>query len=559
MVKNSQENIKIKEDLASEILGKYTLKFSVKKLKRLYELEKENFNKFVNAKAQDYVNDVEDMSQTIKNKIINAMKCEDYIMIYPTTIEYIESRVWRSVDGKYYVSMISEDGSFFPMEYNKAIFYDVHYRIFPLNIKKWFDIDDNVYSLTIDINKGRTFIINDEAYLNLFDGFKYNKTDVRDEDKLLRGLYGVNIVWNHIKEILCNNNEDYFNYVQNWIRKLINGHKMKTLLYFKSKMGRGKNVIINFLISILGSKICAELHNDHCFRTLFNGCLIGKSLVVLNEIVHNYDDFKSLYNTLKTYITEDRITYRSLYENPKLLKNLNSFILIGNYSMLKLDDPSKGDDRRIFFSVVSEVIKNFEYCRILDSSCLNEDVQYAFYCDCIDNYVHFNEQEELKLLPISETKIEHIQDSLDSVTLFLKSIVNNKKLMDTYIKPKYLFNIYEEYVNDKKKSFKYGNFNKIIDGYKSFINRVNKREEGREKTGYIIINKDLMIEEFTNKHYWCNYDDVVIEEIKEENKQEIKEEEESKKLMEEINKISDDMHKNVDDYLKNLNNNKKKK
>ena len=126
--------------------------------------------------------------------------------------------------------------------------------------------------------------------------------------------------------------------------------------------------------------------------------------------------------------------------------------------------------------------------------------------------------------------------------------------MDKYIKPRYLFNIYEEYVNDKNKSFKYGNFNKIIDGYKSFINRVNKAIDGREKTGYIIINKDLMIEEFTNKHYWCNYDDVIIEEIKEENKQEIKEEEESKKLMEEINKISNDMHKDIDDYIINLNN-----
>ena len=135
MVKNSQENIKIKEDLISEILGKYTLKFSVKKLKRLYELEKENFNKFMNSRAQDYVHDVEYMTQTIKNKIIKSITCEDYIMIYPKTIEYIKSRVWRAIDGKYYVSMMSEDGSFYPLEYTKVIFYDVFYRTFPKNIK----------------------------------------------------------------------------------------------------------------------------------------------------------------------------------------------------------------------------------------------------------------------------------------------------------------------------------------------------------------------------------------------------------------------------------------
>lgn len=60
------------------------------------------------------------------------------------------------------------------------------------------------------------------------------------------------------------------------------------------------------------------------------------------------------YNKLKPYITDETMTYRNLYEKLKTMLNLTSFIMGGNYDMLKLDDPTKGEDRRI---KINDVLK----------------------------------------------------------------------------------------------------------------------------------------------------------------------------------------------------------
>jgi hypothetical protein len=59
--------------------------------------------------------------------------------------------------------------------------------------------------------------------------------------------------------------------------------------------------------------------------------------------------------------------------------------MTGNYYMLKLDDPSKGDDRRIKVNDVSDEVKDRQYCDLLDKYVRDPDVQYAFFWDCIDH------------------------------------------------------------------------------------------------------------------------------------------------------------------------------
>ena len=98
------------------------------------------------------------------------------------------------------------------------------------------------------------------------------------------------------------------------------------MLCLKGKQGIGKSSPINLFKSVLGHKCCLYLNNDRVFNQ-FNGPLMGKTLVILDEICHDYNDFKSLGNSLKPYITEPIIGYRDLYEKMKPLKNLSSFVM----------------------------------------------------------------------------------------------------------------------------------------------------------------------------------------------------------------------------------------
>jgi hypothetical protein len=179
--------------------------------------------------------------------------------------------------------------------------------------------------------------------------------------------------------------------------------------------------------------------------TEFNGSLLGVGLCLLDEIVHDFGSFKSLYNKLKPYITDDTMSYRNLYEKLKQLLNMTSFIMSGNYDMLKLDDPTKGEDRRIKINDVSETLKNEEYAKQLDKYLIDEDVIYAFFWDCIDNFdSEFNELHELKKLPMTETKKNMIVLSLDSSICYLKSKINDGSIMNNYIKPKDLYENYKQ-------------------------------------------------------------------------------------------------------------------
>jgi hypothetical protein len=141
------------------------------------------------------------------------------------------------------------------------------------------------------------------------------------------------------------------------------------------------------------------------------------------------------------------------------------------------------------------------------------DVQYSFYYDCVDNIdKSFNEATELKLLPISETKKTMIVQSLDSATTYFKSIVNSSTMMNVDIKPKELFNDYKRYIDTKADNKKFAmNSTSFLGKLKDcteFIKFRTKRMNGENPTNYIYIDRAAMIDFFTKKHFWNEYDDI---------------------------------------------------
>jgi len=286
------------------------------------------------------------------------------------------------------------------------------------------------------------------------------------------------------------------------------------MLYLKGKQGIGKSSPFNLFKSVLGHKCCLYLNNDRVFNQL-NGPLMGKTLVILDEICHDYNDFKSLGNSLKPYITEPIIGYRDLYEKMKPLKNLSSFVMSGNFDMLKLDP--NGEDRRTKINDCDNVLKEQNYYDDLQTYCEDENVIYAMFWYCIDNFDDsFNELKELKLLPVTETKKNMIRQSLDTSIIFLKHFINDVRI-DDFIKPKELYSAYEEYMVEKEKKKQVMNKNTFLEKIKDFLFikfHYNKKLNNCDPTNYIKIDRNKMIEYFRLKNYFDEYDEIIFENLK---------------------------------------------
>jgi hypothetical protein len=252
------------------------------------------------------------------------------------------------------------------------------------------------------------------------------------------------------------------------------------------------------------------LSNDGCFMGQFNGALLGQALVVLDEIVHNFEDVKSLYNALKPYVTEPTITYRNLYAAHKQLKNVSSFIMTGNHDMVHLEANDK--DRRILVCPVSDSVKSYQYCNTLDRFVASDDVQYSFFWYCQRNQVvDWNEKEELKKLPISEEKKTMIQYSLDTLTIFLKSYVNDP-CINKPMKPKHLYRKYEAFMHEEfERSKPMGKvmFMERILKFDTFVQLNVMKYGGSTSTSHFVIDRQKLIDDFTERHYWAKYDDIL--------------------------------------------------
>ena len=510
---------KITKEEKEQFIGKYLQLYKDKELKRLYKEEVDNYETYINKKVSETVGTLNTKirinENTIRTDIIKKLETEDYEKVFPKSTTYIKQNIFHGYDSMFYVLTKNPDGHILPYEYSQTNFINTFGKYFPDHIKAWFNKYSDKHTLVCDNTKPRIFSKGDDDFLNLFSGYKYDKNSKKDMKKIERGKKGMKFIWNHIKEVWNSGNEVNYKYDKSWIRKLIKGHKMKTMIYLKGPMGVGKSSIVRFISLVMGLYNTITLSNENVFMGEFNGSLCGKALCFLDEIVHNFNDFKSLYNKLKPYITDETMTYRNLYEKLKTMLNLTSFIMGGNYDMLKLDDPTKGEDRRIKINDVLKILKSSEYFKQLDDYINDEDVQYAFFWDCIDKGDDdFNELAELKKLPITETKKAMIQASLDSPLLFLKDIINRKELMDAYIKPKDLYITYKEYMKQENGNNRqvmnndnfYKRMTQFEDNFLTFYK--NKKVNGKAPTNYFFFHRDKMIESFKNKHYFGMYDEI---------------------------------------------------
>jgi hypothetical protein len=274
----------------------------------------------------------------------------------------------------------------------------------------------DIKSIIYDVNQDTFF----EDKLNLCPRLKFKPSIFTYSDKTNKQI---DFIKNFLKEILCSNKQDSYDFLLKWLSNMVKGNKNTSCLYLKGVQGTGKSSLFYFLSNhVLGKNLCLETGSDP-IRTKFNEILGGKLLVNIEELENfSRNEWESISSTLKRMITSNSITLQNKCTKAYETTNINNYILCSNNDAIKDDD-----GRRYFILDISTKKKdNHDYYNSL-YKCMNDEVGEAFY-----NYLltidteNFNPQS----FPMTNNKLDSLSKRLDNVYKFVKEeyILNNYKL-----------------------------------------------------------------------------------------------------------------------------------
>ena len=207
---------------------------------------------------------------------------------------------------------------------------------------------------------------------NTFRGYASEKMSLQKTD------IKTSLIYHHIKNIVCNSNEDLFNYFMKWLANLVQHpfKKANTSFVLKGEQGTGKDTVFNWFGNrILGKDYYFNEDNVELLFGRFNSCIENKILIVLNE-ASGKDTFL-LNEKIKNAITRDINTIEH-----KGLKPYDNYNNIGYVFLTNNDNPVKvtHGERRFFCSECNgSMANNNEYFNALYSEINSGDYDRAFF------------------------------------------------------------------------------------------------------------------------------------------------------------------------------------
>ena len=184
------------------------------------------------------------------------------------------------------------------------------------------------------------------------------------------------MILNHIK-ILCDNNNEHYEYVIKWISFLIKYPALKsTCLVFISKEGAGKGTLMGILKKMLGEKkIFETTQPDRDVWGTFNPAMGSAYLVNINELSKTQQT--DAIGKIKGLITDPTFELHGKFEGVKVMNSYHKFIISTNST-----DPvyTNDDDRRfVIIRSSDEKIGDFEYFIKLNEIMGDENVIKTCY------------------------------------------------------------------------------------------------------------------------------------------------------------------------------------
>ena len=298
----------------------------------------------------------------------------------------------------------------------------------------WFkNVDTDTYTLSFNVTKPMLYVENGIRFLNTFSGFKYANEKVVNK-YTRKENNGIELIWNHVKDVLCSGNHASYEYLKKWICHMIAGRKMKTAVYFKGVQGTGKSTLPTFLRDVIGHSCVYKTQTASCLTSQFNGELQGVILLILEELnCKTISEWKAMNSALKVLCTENTLTIQAKHQNAFNVTNNISVMIISNDSPIKINK----HDRRYFMTDISDHrVGDKDYFDKLYGSMNDAAIQKAFYFQCLQfaSENEFDEQADLRTLETS-IKTEIMINNLHPLYVFVKEqFILKKRDLNTFLK-----------------------------------------------------------------------------------------------------------------------------
>ena len=294
------------------------------------------------------------------------------------------------------------------------------------NIKTYDDVD--IYPPPLKCPKN---------VLNLWTGFAFEKIENYTENK-----YALQLILNHIK-ILCNNENNVYEYIVNWIGQMIQYPAIKTICpIFISDEGAGKGRFLELLTRMMGKEKVFETTrpSDHIWgkfnpvmRTAF---FCGINELGKKEIIGFEDHFKAI------------ITDESMMINDKGQKahKIKSYHRLCGFSNNEEPIPLPKDTRRfVVIRSSDEKINDFEYFNELSRLLEDDDVIKT----CFEYFKSIPDLDKFKKLKLPTTEYaEELKELKTSpVEMWFQDYIVSKATENEFqVSGKDLFELFKSYL-----------------------------------------------------------------------------------------------------------------
>jgi len=324
-----------------------------------------------------------------------------------------------------------------------------------------------------------TILNKDDFYITQPFLIKYIKKEERNNEIIE--------FWNnYIKEIICNNDNECYLYLNKWLSFIMKypNLKSKIALALISLEGCGKGRFVEFLVNFIFGKFNCKPNLagfDELFGN-FNSDLLGKKLIVVNEMANTQNTFRNNFDKLKTLITDNDMKIHEKYKTPFDTKQSFEFILCSNnlnslnisitdrrYFCLKTNDKYRKDLNKTsndshnikcieFWNKYNKLIMNQQSANMIYSYYIDMDIGKEFIGSIIPNTELKKEIQEInKQSP--ELYMDYLKTEID-----IENHINNK-IVDgiSRYNTRDIYNHYESWCKDNgEKCFRNKNFSSFI-------------------------------------------------------------------------------------------------
>lgn len=271
---------------------------------------------------------------------------------------------------------------------------------------------------------------------NTFKGFEIMKK-YDDNDEILD--IEDSFIYQHLKKVLCNNDEICFNYVLNVLSRMLKTpyNITRSALIFRSEQGAGKDIFFDWFGKyILGNEFYTNTEKPDSIFGRFNDLLDKKILVIINET--SAKDTFSINENIKAAIT--RTINNIEPKGGKIIPQTNHaqyIFLTNNTNCIKIPQ----DDRR--FIVIES---NSEYCGNVEYfSDILKEINDQRYNKCFYNHLMSLDSDNFNFENKPKTTLyKDLQEMNRPVmALFLSSLIYENI---TKIKANHLFDRFKSYI-----------------------------------------------------------------------------------------------------------------